>query len=185
MKEWYMTGYSPNNVGGFESDAITDYAQSNFNDVMETTFSDTVILCNYDLSEQKTIQCVIQGNTADTRLKTMERQILCPIGILKAGMYILYHGNYWLITGRPDNNKSYEKCTLDLCQYKLRWQNAKGEIIDRWCNATSSSKYGNGETGNNVIVLTDDSLTLLLPNDDESLLLGDMAEVNQRRVFID
>ena len=51
MKEWYMTGYSPNNVGGYESDAISEYAQSNFTDVLLTDFSDDVVIYNHDMTE--------------------------------------------------------------------------------------------------------------------------------------
>lgn len=179
MKEWYLTTPKPNIVSGYESDAISEYSQSNFTDVLETLFSDTVLLYNNTLTESKEIQCVIQGNSADTQLKSMERVGLFPIGTVKAGMYIFFENRYWLITGYPSNNKSYEKAVMQLCQYKLRWQNAKGEIIERWLNATSSSKYDMGETGNSTIVLTSDNLLLLLPNDDESL------DLDGKRVFID
>ena len=46
-----------------------------------------------------------------------------------AGMYIFYENRYWLITGYPSYNGIYEKAVMQLCQYKLRWQNAKGEIM--------------------------------------------------------
>ena len=179
MKEWYLTTSKPNIVSGYESDAISEYSQSNFTDVLETLFSDTVLLYNNTLTESKQIQCVIQGNSADTQLKSMERIGLFPIGTVKAGMYIFFENRYWLITGYPSNNKSYEKAVMQLCQYKLRWQNADGEIIERWCNTTSASKYDTGETGNSTIVLTSDNLTLLLPDDDECL------DLDGKRVFID
>lgn len=179
MKEWYLTTPKPNIVSGYESDAISEYSQSNFTDVLETLFSDTVLLYNNTLTESKEIQCVIQGNSADTQLKSMERVGLFPIGTVKAGMYIFFENRYWLITGYPSNNKSYEKAVMQLCQYKLRWQNAKGEIIERYGNFTSSSKYDMGETGNSTIVLTSDNLLILLPNDDESL------DLDGKRVFID
>ena len=179
MKEWYLTTPKPNIVSGYESDAISEYSQSNFTDVLETLFSDTVLLYNNTLTESKEIQCVIQGNSADTQLKSMERVGLFPIGTVKAGMYIFFENRYWLITGYPSNNKSYEKAVMQLCQYKLRWQNAKGEIIERYGNFTSSSKYDMGETGNSTIVLTSDNLMILLPNDDESL------DLDGKRVFID
>ena len=179
MKEWYLTTPNPNIVSGYESDAISEYSQSNFTDVLETLFSDTVLLYNNTLTESKEIQCVIQGNSADTQLKSMERVGLFPIGIVKAGMYIFFENRYWLITGYPSNNKSYEKAVMQLCQYKLRWQNAKGEIIERYIALSSASKYDIGETGNSTIVLTSDNLTLLFPNDEESL------NVYGKRVFID
>ena len=179
MKEWYLTTPKPNIVSGYESDAISEYSQSNFTDVLETLFSDTVLLYNNTLTESKEIQCVIQGNSADTQLKSMERTGLFPIGTVKAGMYIFFENRYWLITGYPSNNKSYEKAVMQLCQYKLRWQNAKGEIVERWINLTSASKYDVGETGNSTIILTSDNLTLLFPDDEESL------NIDGKRVFID
>ena len=180
MKEWYlMNNHKPNTVSGYEGDILTDFAQSNFTDVLETAFSDAVLLYNHDLSECKEIRCVIQGNSADTYLKSMERVVLFPIGTVKAGMYIFFENRYWLITGYPSNNKSYEKATVKLCQYKVKWQNSDGTIIERWVSTQSSSKYDDGLKDSNIMTLTSDSIMLLLPNDDESLTL------DGKRIFID
>jgi hypothetical protein len=180
LKEWYLTdNYKPTVTSGYESDAISDFAQSNFTDVLETAFSDVVLLYNHDLSECQEIRCVIQGNSADTYLKSMERVALFPIGTVKAGMYIFFENRYWLITGYPSNNKSYEKATVKLCQYKVKWQNSDGTIVERWVNTQSSSKYDDGLKDSNTMTLTSDSIMLLLPNDDESLTL------DGKRIFID
>ena len=180
MKEWYlMNNHKPNTVSGYEGDILTDFAQSNFTDVLETAFSDAVLLYNHDLSDCKEIRCVIQGNSADTYLKSMERVALFPIGTVKAGMYIFFENRYWLITGYPSNNKSYEKATLVLCQYKLKWQNANGDIVERWINASSGSKYDVGESETKTITLASDNLILLIPDDEETLNL------DGKRVFID
>lgn len=180
MKEWYlMNNHKPNTVSGYEGDILTDFAQSNFTDVLETAFSDAVLLYNHDLSECKEIQCVIQGNSADTQLKSMERVGLFSIGTVKAGMYIFFDNMYWLITGYPSSNKSYEKATLVLCQYKLKWQNANGDIIERWINASSGSKYDIGESETKTITLASDNLILLIPDDEETIKL------DGKRVFID
>lgn len=180
MKEWYlMDNHKPNAVSGYEGDILSDFAQSNFNDVLGTTFSDSVILYNYDLSESKEIRCVIQGNSADTRLNSIKRTGLFPIGTVKAGMYVYFDNAFWLITGYPSSNKSYEKATLDICQYKLKWQNSKGDIIERWGNLTSASKYDDGLQDGKTIILSSDNLNILLPNDEESLGLA------YKRVFVD
>ncbi len=180
MKEWYLTGnYKPTATSGYESDVISEFAQSNFNDVLETTFSDTVLLYNSDMTECQEIQCVIQGNSADTQLKSMERVGLFSIGTVKAGMYIFFDNMYWLITGYPSSNKSYEKATLVLCQYKLKWQNANGDIVERWINASSGSKYDIGESETKTITLASDNLILLIPDDEETINL------DGKRVFID
>lgn len=180
MKEWYlMDGHKPNITSGYEGDILSEFAQSNFNDVLETTFSDTVMLYNNDLSEPKEIRCIIQGNHAHTMLNSMKRDALFPIGTVKAGMYIYFDDAFWLIVGCPGDNKVYEKAILYLCQYKLKWQNDKGDIIERWGNFSSASKYDDGLYEGKVINLTSDNLTIILPHDEESLKL------DYRRVFID
>ena len=181
MQDWYLMtpNTRPNITGGFENDAFLDYKDDAFAESLDTDIAKTVILHNYDLSESTEIRCIIQGNSADTQLKSMERIGLFVRGTVKAGMYIFYENRYWLITGYPSYNGIYEKAVMQLCQYKLRWQNAKGEIIERFGNFSSSSKYDMGETGNSTITLTSDNLMILLPNDDESL------DLDGKRVFID
>lgn len=180
MKEWYLTdNYKPTVTSGYESDTISEFAESNFADVTETDFADRVLLCNSDLSDCKEIRCIIQGNSADTQLKSMERIGLFPIGTVKAGMYIFFDDCYWIIDGYPSNNKSYEKATMKLCQYKLKWQNSNGDIVERWGNFTSASKYDDGEVAGQTIILSSDNLTVVLPDDEEVLYLGG------KRVFID
>ena len=179
MKEWYLTNPKPNITSGYENDALSEYAQDNFTDILETTFSDTALLFNYSLSESKEIKCIIQGNIANTQLKSMERTILVPIGTLHSGDYVFFEDEYWIVDGRPGNNKSYEKATLKECQYKLRWQKDDGIIIERWVYLTSSSKYDVGENGNNTIVLTSNNYLITIPNDEDSMTL------DGKRVFID
>ena len=146
---------------------------------MFTDFAKTVTLYNHDLSESKEVRCIVQGNTADTQLKSMERIFLFEIGTVKAGMYIFFENRYWLIDGYPGNNGSYEKAISVLCQYNLRWQNTKGEILERWCSLTSASKYDVGENGNNTILLTSNNYSIKIPYDDE------VIELEGKRVFID
>ena len=178
MKEWYLTTPHPNITSGYESDAVTEYAQSNFEDVLETSFSDTVILYDSTLSESKEIRCVMEGNTADTQIKSMERNILCPIGTLHSGDYIYFEDGYWIVDGRPGNNKSYEKATLKECQYKLRWQKDDGTIIERWANLSSTTSDV-GEVGNNTIILSSGTISIILPHDADSMT------IENKRVFID
>lgn len=181
MKEWYLLSSDtrPNSTGGYENDAFVDYKDDAFQEVLQTDIATTVTLYNYDLSESQQIRCIVQGNTADTQLKSLERNVLASIGTLKAGMYIFFENRYWLVTGYPGNNKIYEKATIILCQYKLKWQNDSGKIIERWANFTSASKYDTGENGNQTIILTSNNFTIWVPEDDDSFTL------DNKRVFID
>ena len=181
MKEWYLIGNNtkPNMIGGYDNDGFLDCKDDAFYEVLETDIADTVIVYNYDLSESKEIRGIIEGNTADTQLKSMERSILVPIGTLHSGDYVFFEDEYWIVDGRPGNNKIYEKATLKECQYKLRWQKDDGTIVERFANLTSSSKYDVGENGNNTIILTSNNYLIIMPNDKDSMT------IDGKRVFID
>lgn len=180
-KEWYLLSSStkPNSIGGYENEGFVDYKDDAFSEALETDIATNVILYNHDLSESQEIRCIIQGNTSDTQLKSMERIGLFIPKTVKAGMYILFEDRYWLIDGYPGTQGIYEKVTMCLCQYKLRWQNTDCKIIERWCNITSASKYDVGEGGNNTIFLTSNNFTIKMTCDDETM------ELEHKRVFID
>ncbi len=181
MQEWYLMNSNtyPNEIGGFENDSFLEHKDDSFSEVMETDLATTVKLFSSDLSEFKQIRCIVQDNTSNTQLKSIERTILTHIGTLKAGMYVFFENRYWLISGYPGNNKIYEKATMILCQYKLRWQLDNGRIIERWANFTSASKYDVGESGNTTIVLSSNNFTVWVSEDDDSFTL------DGKRVFID
>ena len=181
MQEWYLIGNNtkPNMIGGYENEGFLDCKDDAFYETLETDLADIVILYNYDLSESKEIRGIVEGNTADTQLKSMERSILVPVGTLHSGDYIFFEDEYWIVDGRPGNNKIYEKATLKECQYKLRWQKDDGTIVERFANLTSSSKYDVGENRNNTIILTSNNYLIIMPNDKDSMT------IDGKRVFID
>lgn len=181
MQEWYLMNSDtrPNLLGGYENDYHLDYKDDAFLESLSTDIATTVQLYNHDLSKRNNIRCIIQGNTADTQLKSMDRIGLFQRGTVKAGMYIFYDNRYWLIIGYPGTNGIYEKATMILCQYMLRWQNELGDVIDRWCNITSASKYDNGEYTGPIVTTTSNNFTILIPDDKDGL------ELDGKRVFID
>ena len=179
MKDWYLNTPSPNITSGYESDAINDYGTSNFNDVLETDFADKAILYNSSLTESKEVKCVVQGNTADTQLSSMERTILFSIGTVTAGMYLYFDRCYWIIDGYPANNKTYEKATAKLCQYELTWQASDLNIIKRWIHLDSASKYDVGQSVTNAMILASNNYTMLIGYDEDAM------ELENQRVFID
>lgn len=181
MQEWYLMtpNTKPNFTSGFENDAFLDWKEDAFAESIDTDIADTVVLYNYDLSKSKVIRGILQGNVADTHLKSMERSILVPIGTLHSGDYILFEDTYWIVDGRPGNNKVYEKATLKECQYKLKWQKDDGTIVERWGNFTTASKYDVGETRDKTFILTSNNFTIIIPNDEDSMTL------DGKRVFID
>ena len=155
MQDWYLItpNTRPNLTGGYENDAYNDYKDDEFAEILDTDIASTVELCNSDLSERTTIRCVVQDNDSDTALKTMQRTVLFPCNTSKAGMYVYFENNYWIIDGRPGQCGVFEKTTMKLCQSTVKWQDADGNIHERWAYYQSASKYDVGKTGNNIILL--------------------------------
>ncbi|WP_024348444.1 hypothetical protein, partial [Lacrimispora indolis] len=180
MQEWMLMSAKPVYNSGYEQDEFSAYATDSFQEILDTSpVVDHVILYNHDMSESKNLDCIIQGNVSDTKLKSLERTILCPIGTLMAGMYVFFENSYWLVNGRPGTNKIYEKATLVLCTYLLKWQNTSGDFLERWVNIVTSSKYGIGESNSKVIVTSENNYIIQIPYDEETINL------EGKRVFID
>lgn len=170
MKEWYLIGNKtkPNMIGGYENQSFLDYKEDAFAESLETDVATTVLLCNSDLSVKNKIRCIMEGNVADTQLQSMQRKGLFTRGTVKDGMYIFFEGGYWLIIGFPGTNGIYEKVTMSLCQFKLRWQNSDGKIIERWSYTEDFTKYSKGLTGNSTLTIGDNQYGLTLPIDEET-----------------
>ena len=170
MKEWYLISNKtkPNMIGGYENQSFLDYKEDAFAESLETDVATTVLLCNSDLSIQKEIRCIMEGNVADTQLQSIQRKGLFVRGTVKDGMYVFFEGGYWLIIGFPGTNGIYEKATMSLCQFKLRWQNSEGKIIERWAYTEDFTKYSNGLTGNSTLTIGDNQYGLTLPIDEET-----------------
>lgn len=165
--EWYLLNDRNNQLSGFE-----EIDKDGFAEIIGSDIAEDVELFNYDLSERKEIKAIIQEKMTDTRLKTLNRHALVPIGTLCAGMYIKYNGIYWLIEGIVDNNGIYEKAVMTFCNYYLTWVNASGDIIQRWANISSASQYNNGETTTSHYYDRTDQLMVSMPDDKESLMLN-------------
>ena len=170
-KEWYLLNDKYNQLSGYESEALNDFAEEGFEEILDTDIAVDVELCNYDLTQCTPMRVVIQNRIQDTKLKTLVRHMLVPIGTCKAGMYVKYKNRYWLIVGLVDDNGTYEKAVLNLCNYLLSWVNDDNKIVQRWVNVTSASQYNNGEIGNRYYNLRSDQLLILSPDDDECVLL--------------
>ena len=88
----------------------------------------------------------------------------------------------WIVVTCDSDNEIYRDGKLYQCNYLLKWQNDIGEIIERWAFIASASKYNDGTTGNNVITLGSDQLSVVIPLDEESLRL---KKNQSRKFFID
>lgn len=171
--EWYLMKSPYDQLSGYEGEALTDFAQEGFVEILDSEMAETVELCNYDLSECVSMRVVVQNNLQSTKLQTTSRHFLLPIGSCKAGMYIKYKNRYWLIVGLVDDNKMYEKAVGVLCNYQLTWLDNDKQVIQRWSYISSAAQYNNGETAERNYILRSDQILVVMPDDDESLKINE------------
>lgn len=179
--EWYLMGSNtkPNMLGGYENQAFVDFKGDAFQEVLATDIAVDVEVCNSDLSERIPVRAIVQRNVGENYLSSQDRQILVEIGTLKTGDYVYFEGCYWIVIGYPGNNGIYEKTIMSICQYKIRWQNAAGDVIERWANFSTASKYDVGIYTNRYTTVPTNDMIMLLPDDNETIL------IEGKRIFVD
>lgn len=164
---WYLIKPPNEQVSGFENDDMS----IGFADAMSTGIARDVEIYSADLSVCKPARAVVLNTVQDTQLKSLTRNLLFPIGSCVAGQYVKMDDRYWLIVGIVDNNTVYEKAILSICTYMLTWFGTHGQVVQRWANITSASQYNHGESYFQNYGVRSDQLLVLMPNDDETLLL--------------
>lgn len=87
------------------------------------------------------------------------------------GDYMIWENRYWLISDVDRENDVYYRGIARECNRQLRWQNANGEIVTRWC---ASDEKASNTQGISYLVIIDKVktiFTLFLPLDDETIKL--------------
>lgn len=169
--DWYLM--KNNYSSGFESDLINSAEDQYYE--MTQMVGKIVVLYDSDLNEEtkREVKGQIKGNHPNTKLKSMERVISFPIGTCKAGQYVLYKDNYWLITGFVDDDSICESALLLMCNYDLHWQDENGVEKHRFANIVSNAQYNTGITQYNNYTLQSDQLLITLPSDDDTLAIDE------------
>lgn len=170
-KEWYLMEPPNSYVSGYEKETFDEYSEDSFMEILNSHVASTVELFNHDLSEHRRIRAVIQNRMTDTKLKSLIRHMLTPIGTVKAGTYVKYKDRFWIVVNIVDDNGLYEKSVMTICNHRLTWLNMNGDVIQRWANVSSASQYNNGETSTRNYYIRRDQLIVIVPDDDECTLL--------------
>lgn len=100
---------------------------------------------------------------------------------IKIGEYLhdTKDDTYWLIYNSFNVNDVHYEGKMIQCNYLLRWQLSNSDIIERWANIVTASKYDVGENGNSTLVLSSNNYTVLIGYCEEGF------ELEGKRVFID
>lgn len=125
------------------------------------TFDTETVLIN---GRQRDLMIIrdTDNNTHIKRIKSVHEE---PLNL---GDYVDWNGQKWLVTLVDVDDKTWNRGTMYLCTVPLRWQNADGEIVERWAYSEDFTKYSSGVTEGKTITLGDNQYGLTLPIDDET-----------------
>ena len=109
-----------------------------------------------------------------------------------AGDYIQWGRGVWLVQSCSTDDETYKRGQLWECNWIMKWENDDGDIIERWCFASSASKYNEGVEEDKVFILGSDQCKVYMPVDEEvlavtkkkeMLFIIDNAIVGQPRIY--
>lgn len=86
----------------------------------------------------------------------------------------------WLCVDSRPIDYLYYSGILRQCDYQLRWQDEKGNIIDKWCCLTTASQYNSGEIEDKELTIGYNQILIYLPLDKDTIKLK-----SDKRFFID
>ena len=154
------------NAYGTKSKREKDLAKVNRN--MKQHFNDTFDTEEVIINGQSKELMIIKdtdNNTFKKKIKSVHDE---PFNL---GDYVEWNGQIWLITLVDVDDKTWNRGYMYLCTVPLRWQNAKGEIVERWAYSEDFTKYSSGISSNNTTTVGDNQYGLTLPIDEETKTL--------------
>lgn len=154
------------NAYGTKSKREKDLAKVNRN--MKQHFNDTFDTEEVVINGQPKELMIIKdtdNNTFKKKIKSVHDE---PFNL---GDYVEWNGQIWLITLVDVDDKTWNRGYMYLCTVPLRWQNVKGEIVERWAYSEDFTKYSSGISSNNTTTVGDNQYGLTLPIDEETKTL--------------
>ena len=102
------------------------------------------------------------GNADKKKIKTR------PGEKFNLGDLVIWNGQNWLVTVLDPNEKTYCSGYMVICNCCLRWQNDKGELIERWVHIEDYTKYSSGVYNNGTIVISENQYGVFVGADSET-----------------
>lgn len=150
----------------------------------DSSYSPTMYFCKYEkdiCNDDRLGNIRIYGRKYSSLNGNYQEFLTTYDNPVKIGDY--FHdtkdNTYWLVSESFNENDIQYRGKMIQCNYQLRWQLSNGDIVSRWANIVSASKYDVGENGNSTIFLTSNNYTILIGFCEEGF------ELEEKRVFID
>lgn len=111
-----------------------------------------------------------KGNNASTQ--TVNVITINDDDKFQQGSILTYDNDYWLCLTCFEYHKLYLKGLFQRCNYKMRWQNKAGDIIERWACVQDASAYNSGTDGNKTLQIGADQVMVYIPCDEETVTMA-------------
>lgn len=109
----------------------------------------------------------------DTENNTYRKKIKSLNGdYFNMGDTITWNNQKWIVNALDPDDKTWNSGYMVLCTLLLSWQNAHGEIVQRWCYDENFTKYSSGVTGNKTLQTGEFQFGIQAPLDSETKLLS-------------
>lgn len=162
----------------FDLYKLTNPIQPGYNDM-----EDAHVRYLYDIAIDRVDNCMIDGREFKESPRVFDRhytnsstQTVSVITIneddtFEQGSLLSYDDDTWLCMSCFNYHGKYLKGLFQRCNYKLRWQNKDGDIIERWVVSQDASSYNSGVEGNKTLRYGLDQIMVFIPCDEESVVV--------------
>lgn len=127
----------------------------------EDTYATEKVLLNHSVTK-----LMITKDTGSNPLKKAIKSL--HTDRIRPGDYVCWNNGNWMVTETDPDHKAGNSGSMCLCTILLRWQNERGEIIERWGLPQETLNDSRGTAGNDVIMTADNRYDITLPIDPET-----------------
>lgn len=87
-------------------------------------------------------------------------------------LYLKQDDEFWICTASKKIADIHYQGTLTLCNWILKWQNSKGDILEYPCQDINSTQYNSGEQSNQNFTIGSAQHMITLPADENTIRLA-------------
>lgn len=146
--------------GETKRDRLLQHTQDNISRKIVDSLSCHKVLIN---GVEQTV--TITNKREDNTLKNI---CALPSETLIHGGLVDFAKAKWLITELDANDEVYCTGKMRRCNYLLKWLNAEGKLIEKWCIVEDGSSSLIGEKNTDIMAIGDARLAITIAKDDDT-----------------
>jgi len=120
---------------------------------------------------------LINGETREMAVMAFAKRFnmkkLCalPGEHITHGGLVCWKGAHWIVTQIDADDTAYESALMQQCNYRLKWNDAQGRRIEKWCIVEDGTKYLEGLYRFEMMELGAARIAVTVAKDDDTTAL--------------